>query len=210
MFHSLTGDLTAKKPDRIYLAVGGIEWEIPVTASSLNRFPPVGQRVRVFTYLHHREDGMTLFGFAGEQERSVFLDLITVNGVGPKAALKILSGIPVRDFIEALDGEDVTRLSRIPGLGRKTAQKIILALRDKLTLEPGEEEGDPGDAPAGDREGGAVSRREIVASLKEMGFDRRKAEAAVDKISGLAPVLELPAADREAEILRRSIIELSR
>ncbi len=205
MVYSLTGEVTAKKPDRIRLAAGGIEWELAVTATSLNRLPPVGTGTRVFTYLQHRDDGMTLFGFADEKERSVFLDLIKVNGVGPKAALKILSGIPVRDFVAALEGEDVDALSRIPGLGKKTAQKIILALRDSLSLDSAGGSGETDqEAPEN------ISRREIVASLREMGFDRKKAEEAVKRVALTDEILGLPSADRESEIMRRVIVELSR
>jgi len=135
---------------------------------------------------------MILFGFSTKEERLLFLDLIKVNGVGPKAAQKILSGINPKDFITCLENEDVTRLSKIPGLGLKTAQKIILALKGKLKIV--ENVITPSDTQD--------LSSEILDSLVAMGFDKKKAKESLVKI------LESGVVD-EGEILRQSIIRLS-
>jgi len=115
MFNSLKGIVTGKTAEHLYLETSGIEWALESSATTLSQIASPGQEARVFTYLHHREDSMVLFGFATTGERDLFLNLISVSGVGPKAARKILSGISVNDFIEALEAEDLKTLTRLPG-----------------------------------------------------------------------------------------------
>lgn len=195
MIRSLTGEITEKGPDHLcLLSSGGIEWEITVDTRTAAALPPVGDEVRLPVYLHHREDSMLLFGFSGEGERRLFLDLLKVSGIGPKQAVKILSGMPAKEFIRRLEDGDVAALSGIPGLGKTTAQKVILTLKGKLTL-PGEED-----------TGGSA---ELVKALVDMGFDKKKAEGAVDKASRDAAELSLPVADMEKEILKMAIVRLS-
>ena len=122
---------------------------------------------------------MTLYGFTDDQERLLFLELIKVNGIGPRQAMKILSGVQVRAFIQALDANDVQFLATIPGVGPKTSQKIVLALRDTLALTP--------QRPEGARQGaGGIDRRfdDLVAALGDMGYDKRQI------VSELAKLLE--------------------
>ncbi len=125
----------------------------------------MGQSARVYTYLLHREDSMSLYGFCDPAERSLFLDLQKVDGVGPRGAMRILSGIERKEFVEALDRDDVDALSPGPGIGKKTAQKIILTLKGKLT---------PADGGSG-----KSSEDDIATALVGMGFDGRTAKAAV-------------------------------
>src|SRR5574344_288689 len=136
MINAVIGDVVFINGQNLVLRSGGLEFSLVVTsqtAMKISRLESNERRnLRVLSYLQTRDDGMSLFGFSDEEERQLFLELITVSGIGPKQAMKILSGISVHEFITALDGNDVKSLSRVPGLGVKTAQKIILALRDKL------------------------------------------------------------------------------
>jgi Holliday junction DNA helicase RuvA len=165
MFNSLHGEITLKAEERLCLLTGGVEWELVVSRRAAERLPPVGQTARVFTHLLHREDSMRLYGFSDQAERALFLDLQKVDGVGPRGAMKILSGIDREKLAQALDRDDVEELSAVPGIGRKTAQKIILTLKGKLT---------PAEGTAG-----KSAEEDITAALVGMGFDRKKAKAAV-------------------------------
>ncbi|MBO6048741.1 MAG: Holliday junction branch migration protein RuvA, partial [Spirochaetales bacterium] len=121
-------------------------------------------------------DGMTLFGFSDEDERRLFLELIKVNGIGPKQAMKILSGVRVRDFISALDQSDVNFLSKIPGLGAKTSQKIILALRDTLVFT--QEASKPQNVATGN----SKKYQDVIDALVEMGYDKKKVLETIAKL----------------------------
>ena len=169
MINSITGIVTGKSEYSLLLLNGGIEWEAVMGQIAISRMPPVGSECRIFCYLHHKEDSMKLFGFYSKQERELFLDLIKVNGVGPSLAIKILSGMDIEALVTALDAGDDSSLSKISGLGKKTAQKIILALRGKISLESGE--------PSSDIE------KDVIQALIDMGFDRRKAKDAVSAVS---------------------------
>jgi Holliday junction DNA helicase RuvA len=129
----LEGTLVEKQPGRAVLNVGGVGYEVLIPLSSFERLPPEGAACKVLTYHHVREDAQELFGFATEQERRLFLMLYSVNGVGPKTALGVLGGLSVREIKTAIAEGDVKRLSSVKGLGRKTAEKIIVDLKDKLT-----------------------------------------------------------------------------
>ena len=135
MINSIFGTITAKLPQVLYLETSsGIEWALSVSESTLNSLSTVGSQARVYTWMYHKEDAMKLFGFASVEERSVFIDLLKVDGVGPKGALKILSSMPYTVLADALEEEDLTKLEKIPGIGKKTAQKMLLTLKGKLTL----------------------------------------------------------------------------
>ena len=197
MFNSIKGIVSAKGADYIRLENSGIEWEIKTTGVSLSAFPGKDQEAKAFVYLHHKEDQMSLFGFSSLDERSLFLDLISVSGVGPKGALKILSGVPVNSFVEFLENEDVTALSSIPGLGKKTAQKIILQLKGKLKIESDK-----------DKEEDSI-HSEIIDSLTAMGFDKKSVKKAVTHILKDDKVKALSEDKRDQEIIRQVIVKLS-
>lgn len=164
MFNSLAGQLTFKDELRVFLQTGGVEWEIQTTRHSCNALPEAGHPARLFVHLYVREDQLRLYGFVTAAEREAFLDLLKVEGVGPKQAQKILSGIEVHQLAEALETENVERLASIPGIGPKTAQKILLKLHGRIHFT----------AAAG------VSLEEDLANaLTGMGFDRRAVRGAV-------------------------------
>jgi holliday junction DNA helicase RuvA len=196
MINSLHGSITYKGLTEIFLECQGIEWSLTVSERTSGELPAVGNKVRVYTYLHHREDQMMLFGFAQVEERFLFHDLLRVSGIGPRQAIRILSGMSVDALVKSLDAEDVDSLSRIPGLGKKTAQKIILSLRGKLTAQnSGGEEATP--------------FNEIVTALVDMGFDRQSAAKAVSSIAPEIVESVDEAESREKEIFRRAIVALS-
>ena len=195
MFNSLYGTLTHKDESKVFLELNGIEWQVFMPYNSIVKLPSSGENARVYTYLQHSQDSMQLFGFSSPRERSLFLDLLKVGGIGPKQAVKILSGIEVDNFIRQLDDNDVDSLTRLPGLGKKTAQKIILTLRGKLSLEE----------PAGT----VSTDSDIINALVDMGFDRKSAESAVKKASEENIVKNAENTEKEQILFRRAIIILS-
>lgn len=172
MYNSLTGEITYKGVDTLFLQSGDVEWDLAATATTIQSLPTLGSRVKVWVWLHHTEETHRYYAFASIQERALFLDLLKVNGVGPRAGLKFLSGMNWKDFASALEGGDTGKLSKIPGLGLKTAQKIVLALKGKLNLS-----GDPRSDQSSDWE-------ELVFSLTEMGFEKKLVEKGVKEIAG--------------------------
>lgn len=195
MFNSLTGTITEKTSDRVCIDTAGVEWAVAVSAKTAVVLPPVGEQARVLVYLHHKEDVMVLYGFGERGERQLFLELLKVSGIGPKQALKILSFSTVPELVAAFNGGDVDGLSRIPGLGKKTAQKLILALGGKLVMDAEEPEG------AGD------PLVDLVNALADMGFDKKRAKVTVTGLIKDNPKLEDH--DAHGELLRRAIVELS-
>ena len=128
----LDGVLEEKEPTRVVVSVGGVGYEASIPLSSYDRLPEPGQRVRLLTVPVVREDAHLLFGFMTAEERSAFLLLTSVNGIGPKLGLAVLSGLAVRDLKAAIAQGDVKRLSDISGIGKKTAERLVLEMRDKL------------------------------------------------------------------------------
>ena len=196
MWNSISGEITRKGLEQVFVQSGDLEWDIGMGRFSLEALPVVGQRAKVYVWLQHTEDTMRLFGFASVAERSLFLDLLKVSGVGPKLALKALSGMRHQEFAGALEAGDAARLSKVPGVGLKTAQKIILALQGKLILE---ENSGPGASPTG----------ELIASLAEMGFDRRQVEKVVKEVENDASVTGLDAVERERKLFQLALVKLS-
>jgi Holliday junction DNA helicase RuvA len=191
MFNSLTGEITYKADERLCLQTGGVEWELVVSRRALDRLPPVGQMARVYTHLLHKEDSMRLYGFSDQAERSLFLDLQKVDGVGPRGALKILSGVDREQFAKALDSDDVDTLSTVPGVGKKTAQKIILTLKGKLT-------------PTGDSQARSAED-DITTALVGMGFDRKTAKSAVTAALKALSGRDIAGEDMERELFKRAV-----
>lgn len=205
MFNSLTGTITGKMPNALYLETHGIEWDICVPDSTLNALPPVGQTGKVFTWLLHREDQMKLFGFATARERSLFFDLLKVDGIGAKGAVKILSNISESQLLSALDDGNLTVLQKIPGIGKKTAGKMLLALKGRLSLEE-------------DSSVIRVSKNnafaDVIESLVNMGYERRDCEQTVHEIAdSLATDADFNEKGREGKeeiLFRRALVDLAR
>jgi Holliday junction DNA helicase RuvA len=195
MFNSIQGVITEKLPDTLRILTGGIEWDITSPATDLSRFPPAGEQGRAFLWLYHREDQMKLYGFVNEVRRTTFLELLKVEGIGPKGAIKIMGGIGQEELEKALDAEDLGRLEAVPGLGKKTAQKMILALKGKLAT-----------APAASRIPSPHS--DLVEALVEMGYDRR---AAADALARAEGEIEggLGQAEKEQRLFKQAIVYLS-
>ena len=175
MFNSLTGIITGKFPQKLFLDVNGIEWDIIVPDTTLDDLPKLGEKARVFTWLQHTDSAMALYGFASSKDRDLFFDLNKVDGVGPKSAVKIMSSIQRDQLIASLENGDLAALEKIPGLGKKTAQKMLLALKGKLTLD----EDLPGAKVIVNR-GGEYA--DVVAALSNMGYDKRDVEACISKL----------------------------
>ena len=179
-----------KQPGRAVLNVGGVGYEVLIPLSSFERLPPEGAACKVLTYHHVREDAQELFGFATEPERRLFLLLYSVNGVGPKTALGVLGGLSVRDIKSAIAEGDVKRLSSVKGLGRKTAEKIIVELKDKLT------EGEVLEAAAGEPATAEDLRtRDAILALVSLGYKQAEAikmiKDVLPRVTGSLSVEEL-------------------
>ena len=215
MFNSLSGTVTGKFPQKLYLDTHGIEWDIIAPDTTLNALPPVGETARVFTWMQHTDAAMTLFGFASERDRALFFDLLKVDGVGPKSAVKIMSSIALSQLVAALDGGDLAALEKVPGLGKKTAQKMLLQLKGKLTIDD--------DSPRASRTGAQNAKQgeyaDVVSALADMGYDKRDIEAViarlVDELSaaepkaGEKPFKDLVPSAKEELLFRRAIVELA-
>jgi Holliday junction DNA helicase RuvA len=195
MFNSLRGIISEKRSDTLCLETGGVEWELSVPASDLAGLPPTGTEGRVYTWLCHKEDLMRLYGFANERRRSTFLELLKVEGIGPKGAIKIMGGISQEDLEGALETENLARLEAVPGLGKKTAQKMLLALKGKLAFA---RESPAAVGPYG----------ELVEALAEMGYDRRAAAEALKKAGEALPE-GLSGEEKEQRLFREAIVSLS-
>ena len=180
MITFLEGSLVEKEPGRAVLNVGGVGYEVLIPLSSFEKLPPEGASCKVLTYHHVREDAQELFGFATAEERRVFLLLYSVNGVGPKTALGVLGGLSVREIKAAIAEGDVKRLSSVKGLGRKTAEKIIVELKDKLT------DGEVLEAVSGSMPATAddLRTRDAILALISLGY--KQAEA-VNMIKDVLP-----------------------
>jgi Holliday junction DNA helicase RuvA len=132
MIGSLRGRLTAKHPPQLMIDVGGVGYEIEAPMSTFYGLPAVGAEVSLYTHLVVREDAHILFGFGAERERRLFRELLKVSNVGPKLALALLSGMSVDNFLACIDAQDADTLVRIPGVGRKTAERLLIEMRDRV------------------------------------------------------------------------------
>jgi Holliday junction DNA helicase RuvA len=133
MIGSIRGILLEKQPPEILIEAGGVGYEVQVPMTSFYQLPEIGQEVSLCVHFVVREDAQLLFGFANKQERAVFRELIKASGVGPKLALTILSGMNAAQFMQAISLDDVTGLTKLPGVGKKTAERLVIELRDRLT-----------------------------------------------------------------------------
>jgi Holliday junction DNA helicase RuvA len=166
MIGSLTGTLAEKQPPRLLLDVGGVGYDIEAPMSTFFALPATGERVRLLTHQVVREDALLLFGFATEPERALFRNLLKVSGIGPRIALAVLSGISIEGFAQVVQAQDVAALTRIPGVGRKTAERVLVEMRDRVDDL----------APTGAVPGGSGPEAEATHALLALGY--KPAEAA--------------------------------
>lgn len=136
MYAFLSGIIEEKEQDNVVMNCNGVGYEVFCSAYTLDNLPPVGEVGTVYTYLHVREDAMQLYGFLSKEEKKMFLALTSVSGVGSKTAIQILSGIRIKDLMNAIYLGDVNAISRIKGIGKKTAERILLELKNKVDVKP--------------------------------------------------------------------------
>ena len=177
MIAHLRGKLHDKQPNLVTVDVAGIGYAVIIPISTYSQLGPAGADVSLEIHTHVREDALSLFGFSTGREKGIFEKLITVGGIGPRLAITILSGLPADDLASAIRTGDVGRLTRIPGVGKKTGERIVLELREKL----GALEADGDGAAASDEVGGSAAEREVISALLNLGCSRDAARKAVGK-----------------------------
>ena len=182
MIGFLRGTLIAKRPPSLTLDVGGVGYELEAPMSTFYRLPDVGQTLSLVTHLVVREDAHILFGFFTEAERALFRSLLKVSNVGPRIALGVLSGMSVEGFYQCVRDKDILSLTKIPGVGRKTADRLLLEMADRLPESIGVDAGStPARSPAEGEAHGALlalgyKPGEVVRMLKDLGGDRLSTE----------------------------------
>ncbi|MCR4347185.1 MAG: Holliday junction branch migration protein RuvA [Sulfuricaulis sp.] len=176
MIGRLHGVLLRKEPPALLVDVGGVGYELEAPMTTFYDLPPVGEQITLYTHLVVREDAHLLYGFVRESQRRLFRDLLKVNGVGPRVALAVLSGLSDVEFTRCVAEEDITRLTKVPGIGRKTAERLVIEMRDKLPKEI------PLPSPSTAAEGPAAPAdpvSEAVGALVSLGYKPNEASRAV-------------------------------
>ena len=197
MYAHIEGIVAEKSAEGIVIDAGGVGYEMSVSAATLAACPQAGERAKVYTYLSVREDAMELFGFSTREEKRMFLRLIGVSGIGPRTALGVLSALSVRDLSIALVTGDAQALARAPGIGKKTAQRLVLELKDKVS----DEELTSSGAPVPARAAGSGAEGEAIEALMALGYPAGEAAKAVSAVAGQT--------DRADEILRLALRSMS-
>jgi holliday junction DNA helicase RuvA len=195
MIGSVRGRITSKTPPQLTVEVGGVGYELEAPMSTFFHLPAVGQDVRLLTHFVVREDAHLLFGFATEEERRLFRSLLKVSGIGPKIALALLSGMSVEAFILCVQNQDVAALVKVPGIGRKTAERMIVEMRDKLAAT---------DSTPGARAvpAGASPETEAFGALTALGYKPAEATRLL-KAAG-------PGTHTTEELIRRALQNAAR
>lgn len=198
MIAHLRGSLLEKHPNSAIIDVGGVGYEVAISVSTFSSLPDPGAEVRLRVHTHVREDAITLFGFLTADEKTLFERLISVSGIGPKLAITVLSGLPASELVAAIRAGQTDRLVRIPGVGRKTAERIVLELKDKL-------EGVAGAPAAPTPKPVLLSEMEhdVLSALVNLGCQRSAAETAIRKAAAAG-------AGGDFETLFRKSLELVR
>jgi Holliday junction DNA helicase RuvA len=168
MIARLNGVLIEKSPPQVVIDCGGVGYEVEVPMSTFYNLPEIGTKIQLLTHFVVREDAQLLYGFGSEQERTTFRQLLKVNGIGAKSALSILSGVSIDDLVQAVSMQDITMLTRIPGVGKKTAERLLLELKDKFSIA----NVNSGNQPK------SVSH-DVLNALLALGYNEREAVAAV-------------------------------
>ncbi len=185
MIGRIAGVLVEKNFPQVIVSCNGVGYEIDVPMSTFYPLPRTGEEVTLLTHLVVREDAHLLYGFLTAGERAAFRQLLKISGVGPKVALSVLSGLSVEDLSAAVASEDSGRLQKVPGIGKKTAERLVLELRDKL----------PKALPGVGRPDASAASSDVVNALLGLGYNEREAQAAV---KSLPPDLQIADAIRQA------------
>jgi Holliday junction DNA helicase RuvA len=185
MISYLRGTLLEKRPNQVVVDVNGVGYELTIPVSTFSSLPDSGSEVRLRVHTHVREDALALFGFATPAEKAVFEKLISVTGIGPKLAVTILSGLGAKELVAAIRGSQMEALVRIPGVGKKTAERMVVELRDKLDMLG--IAAAPTAAAAAGKPAFTQDEEDAISALMNFGAQRATAEAAVRKAKSEAP-----------------------
>lgn len=191
MIAHLRGKLLSKHPNQAIVETGGVGYDVTISVPTFSDLPSVGSEVALFIHTHVREDLIALYGFFRPAEKQLFEKLITVSGIGPKLAITILSGMPADDMVGAIRGNDIARLTRIPGIGKKTAERMVLELRDKLV--PQTSAGHEPIAPTL-----SAVEEDVLSALLNLGYQRAAAEKALTQAVKMGKTASFDALFREA------------
>lgn len=175
MIAHLRGKLLAKHPNQAIVETGGVGYDVVISVPTFSDLPAIGGEVALHIHTHVREDALALYGFLRSSEKALFEKLITVSGIGPKLAITILSGMAAEEMVNAIRMNDIARLTRIPGIGKKTAERMVLELRDRLALE---KHGEIAAAPAL-----SAVEEDVLSALVNLGYQRAAAEKALASVS---------------------------
>jgi holliday junction DNA helicase RuvA len=182
MIASVNGEVLVRRPDHVVVDANGVGYRLAVSAETLKSVPARGKRTSLHAHLVARDDALSLYGFSSEEERDLFLHLISVGGVGPKVAMAVLSGGPVRELLRAIAAGDSKRFQAVPGIGKRTAERIIVELREKVA---GEIDGDAdGPALAADEGDSRALARE---GLLNLGYTQPEVEKLLSRADGESP-----------------------
>ena len=178
MIGRLAGTLARKEPPSLLVDVNGVGYELEAPMSTFYDLPATGEKVTLYTYLVVREDAHLLYGFSRESQRQLFRSLLKVNGVGPRVALAVLSGLSEQELVACLANEDIARLTKVPGIGRKTAERLVIELRDKVDLAaaPALGAARPASVPAD-------PAQEAISALIALGYKPSEASRAIGALA---------------------------
>jgi Holliday junction DNA helicase RuvA len=176
MIAHLRGSLLAKRPNQAIVEAHGVGYDVAISVPTFSELPAAGADVALHIHTHVREDALSLYGFLRLGEKHLFEKLLTVSGIGPKLAITILSGMPADEMVGAIRGGDLARLTRIPGIGKKTAERMVLELRDKLPVLAGTSETATALA--------TPMEEDVVSALVNLGYQRAAAEKALQAVRG--------------------------
>ena len=196
MIGYLTGKIIIKKPTQLLIDVNGVGYIVNISISTFEKMPELNESVSLFTHLSVKEDAMDLYGFSTIAEKEMFEVLISVSGIGPKIALSVLSGIPLGELKTAIIEGNISRIVAVPGIGRKTAERMMIELRDKVEKVSAE-----ADAVSG---GAATVLKDAIVALTTLGYNQKLAEKTVRDILHSSPSIQIE------EVIKESLIILNK
>lgn len=200
MIAFLKGLLAERQGQTVIIDVNGIGYEVQMPSSDLDRLPPMGEAVTIYTWHLKREDSELLYGFLQQEDRVLFKVLIGVSGVGPKAGLAVISGLSKDELEKVVAEQNAAILAKLPGIGKKTAERLLLELKDKLNLKKG--------LPTGLKQETRDAYGEAMEALSALGYPLIQARAALQKVVDEQLPSQVPGQDRVAEMVRRALKHL--